>query len=568
MKQLFKDRYEILVPVFHFILSFAWQGKIFVGFGNWDMFSTAVRNENVISASGELLLVYLVSRIFCFLIIYGFWEIVFFVMHRNVNKSDMIILGSIFIIGLLFGIILYPTCFGLEIDNYTNYLMVRRFQPTYWQSIYTGALYAGCFMVVPHPIALFLGQWTLFWAVVSYIYLGIGHLFDNAVCKYITLLLFLFPESYYLTFNAYRNNYYTVLVLLYISKLYFDIKSDKTEINVKYIVIFSLYTAFLMVWRSEGVLIGAGGVAVFLLFILGLQKKNTKRICMLLTAICVSFVALNQIQAIGSKKYYGQDYMILNTTTVLYNIFNDPNSYLSYEGAEEDLQAIESVIPVEVLKEQGMGGYRNYNWTNGRLDFNQTLATDEQASAYMGAYYRIILNNLSTYLNVQINSFYSALQLPANRTTYSYQGDPTVVLEGFVYDKWQVGQNEVRETWNTVSWEENRVRITLSAFVNNVINMWRDIVSNSGLNVLLHSAALITIVLLLIKEVFLVIEDKKKWIHSLPFMVSFLIILGELAAVMLFMPEGRATYLYPMLYASYLLIFIYCVENYARTKRV
>lgn len=567
LKHLVKDKYEILVPFFNFILSFAWQGKIFVGFGNWDMFPTAVRNENVIPASWELILVYLLSRIFCFLIIMGLWKIVFFVAHRNVSRSDMIILGSIFMLGLIIGIILYPTCFGLEIDNYTNYLMVRRFQPTYWQSIYTGSLYGGCLMVIPHPIALFLVQWTIFWSVVSYIYLGIEKLFDNVICKYITLLLFLFPESYYLTFNAYRNNYYTVLVLLYISCLFFEIKSDGDEPGMKDIVIFSLYSAFLMVWRSEGVLIGVGGLAVYLLFVLGVKKKSIKRISLLLTVVCVSFVVMNQIQSIGSKKYYGQDYMIINTTTVLYSIFNDPNAYLSYEGAEEDLQSIESVIPVEVLKEQGMRGYRNYNWTNGRLDFNQTLATDERASAYMGAYYRIVLNNINTYLNVQINSFYSALGLTANKTTYSYQGDPTVALEGFVYDKWQMGQNEVRETWNTVSWEENRMRITLSSVVNNIINIWRDMISNSGLNVLIHVVALLTIVLLLVREVFFVVDNKKQWAKALPFIVPFIIILGELAVIILFMPEGRAPYLYPILYASYLMLFIYFVENYAKAKR-
>lgn len=33
--------------------------------------------------------------------------------------------------------------------------------------------------------------------------------------------------------------------------------------------------------------------------------------------------------------------------------------------AEEDLAANEAVVPVQVLKEAGMTGYRNYNFTMG-----------------------------------------------------------------------------------------------------------------------------------------------------------------------------------------------------------
>lgn len=559
-KALF-ERCDIIIPLFHFILSFVWQGKIFVGLGSWEYFPTMIRNDNVISEVGELHLVFILSRIFCFLIILGLWKLIFYVVNGNVARSDLVILGSILLIGVLFGVILYPTCFGLEIDNYWNFLMARRFQPTYWQSIYTGALYGGCFMVIPHPIALFLVQWTFFWSVVSYIYLGIERLYDKGVYKYITLLFFLFPESYYLAFNAYRNNYYTVMILLYISYLYFAIKNDKKQIGNVQIAIFSIYTAFLMVWRSEGVLLGIGGLLIFLIFILGINKKGIKATCILIITVSISFIVFNKIQSLGAKKYYGQDYMILNTTPVLYSIFNDPNAYLSYEGAEEDLQSIESVIPVEVLKEYGMRGYRNYNWSNGRQDFNQTMATDEQASAYMSAYYHMVIHNLNTYLNVQINSFYTALQLPANRTKYTYQGEPTVTLDEFVYDKWKVGRNEVMETWKTASWADNKVRIGLGVLVNNIINVWRDIVTISGINLILHIVSIITVFFLLLIEILLVIDNQHTLRGSLPFIVTFLVILGEFAAIMLFMPEGRATYLYPMLYACYLMIYIYCFEH-------
>lgn len=566
-----------------------WQEKIFVGFGNWDYFSTIVRDENVISNTGELHLVYLLSRIFCFVIIFSFWKIVFFVMKKKSSRSDIIILGSILVIVLLVGLILYPTFFGIESDNYTNYLMARRFQPTYWQSIYTGALYGGCLMVIPHPIAIFIVQWIFFWSVVSYIYINMGNLIKNSSWKYCSLLIFLLPESYYLAFNAYRNNFYTVLILFYISDLYFCFKIKISKINIKNIIKFSALTAFVMVWRSEGILIGLGGIVVYLILIFKsikpkLDKKIFKSLALLISSVCVLFNTFNQIQSIGAKKYYGKDYMILNTTTVLHDIFNNPNADLSYNGAEDDLAAIDTIVPIKVLKEyskNGMFAYRSYNWTNGRQDFNQTLATDEQTNAYMSAYFRIISHNLSSYLNVQIKTFYEALQLPHTRSIYSYNASaktPDIFnsysynseqlknIKNFEYTLWMEGLKEIKQTWKTTSWENNKIRIMLISILNEIISIWRDFISNSGLNTILHVASFIMVILLPIKELLDVINKKKQLKNSFTFIFAFLTILGECALILLFMPESRPAYLYPVLYASYLMTYIYFTELFRIKK--
>lgn len=584
-----KKKYELIIPILHFIITFMWQEKAFIGFGNWDYFYTIVRNENVISNADELHLVYLLSRIFCFLIIFGFWKIVFFVMKKKASRSDIIILGSILIIVLLVGLILYPNIFGMDLDNYTNYLMARRFQPTYWQSIYTGALYGGCLMVIPHPIAIFIVQWIFFWSVISYIYINMGNLIKNSSWKYCSLLLFLLPESYFLTFSAYRNNFYTVLILFYISQIYFCFKNKISKINIKNIIKFSALTAFIMVWRSEGILIGLGGIAVYLILIFKsikpkLNKKIFKSIAFLILSVCVLFNTFNQIQAIGAKKYYGKDYMILNTIPVFRSLFNDPNIDLSYEGAKEDLGAIDAIVPIKVLREyseNGMFSYRCYNWTNGRQDFNQTLATDEQANAYMSAYFRIISHNLSSYLNVQIKAFYEALQLPTNRSiylynastktpdifnSYSYNSEQLKNIKQLEYTLWMDGLKEIKQTWKTTSWENNKIRIMLMSILNEIINVWREFISNSGLNTILHVASLIMVILLLIKELLDVINKKKQLKNSFPFIFAFLTILGECALILLFMPENKPTYLYPVLYASYLMIYIFFTERFRIKK--
>jgi hypothetical protein len=538
-----KKNYEYLTPIIHFFISFIWEKTIFIYSNNWEVSNMIARTDEAISDRAELAIVYILSRIFSLVIIWLIWKLIFYIVRGNISKKYLIVIGTIFVIGMAIGIILYPESFGIEVDNYTNYAEARRFIPTYWQSVYTGALYAGCLMVIPHPIAIFFFQWLLFCVVVGYIVVGSK--------SYIPLLLFLLPESYYLAFNAYRNNYYASLIMFYISWLYFGIKRQtqnrKPSDNVKFV----LLTAFIMVWRSEGILIGFGGLLVYLLFFVSVKKANVKKGVFTLVLLVASFCGLNKIQSIGSDKYYGQDYMILNTASVLYSIFNDPNVDLDYSGAADDLQAIGSVVPVEVLKE---GQYSNYNWTNGHLDFNQTLASDSTADAYMKAYYRIVSHNLTTYMDVQINKFYSSIQLPESRTTYEYTGDSALDLDQFVYDSWTVGYFEIRETVGTTWWEQNPIRVALKTIVSEGIIFWRELIINSGINAILHVCAILFVCIICGGgELLKWIGDGKK--ERIGFIIASLVIIGEILAVLMFMPEGRAAYMYPMLYASYLLIY-------------
>ena len=50
------------------------------------------------------------------------------------------------------------------------------------------------------------------------------------------------------------------------------------------------------------------------------------------------------------------------------------------------------------------------------------------------------------------------------------------------------------------------------------------------------------------------------------FALAFLVIIGEMAAILLFMPEGRATYMYPTLYASYLCIYFFGIFWFRRSE--
>jgi hypothetical protein len=325
-------------------------------------------------------------------------------------------------------------------------------------------------------------------------------------------------------------------------------------------------SAIIMVWRSEGIILGLFGGCIYLTFVVKFSKKNIRKAVIFIIAICVLFGGLNEVQSIGAKKYYGKDYMIINTTRVLYNIFNDPNADFNYEGADKDFEAISAIVPVFVLQQYGTSGYRDYNWTQGRIDFNQTMATDEQADDYMSAYYSLVWHNLSTFIDVQMNNFYVALQIPSNRQTYVYEGEDYFRLEPCVYDEWQYGKDEVVRSWMTEKWQNNKIRNNTSIIINNIIEGWRELI-NTGINMIMHAIAFILLVIFFFREIIFVIEEKNKLCNRIPYMLAILGIITETIAVIAFMPEGRPAYLYPVLFSSYIIIYFYYASDVYKRSR-
>lgn len=301
--QKLRENYQKIIPILHFIISFCWEKVIFINPGSEDTRALIARND-AISYHTEIMITYILSRIFCFILIWLIWKLIFYIFSREIKRSDLIILGVIYFCVLAAGVIIFPDLFGtIEIDNYTNYSTAIRFLPTYWHSIFTGALYAGCLMVIPHPISLFIFQWSLFFGAVSYIYLGVKKLYPDGFLKYFPLLLLLLPESYYLIFNAYRNNYYAVLVMFYIAYIFFRALDKNINERGIDIVRFSLLTSFVMVWRSEGILIGVGGIVVYLFNALRISRANLKKIVMLTIAVIVYLVDLAKCRIWALKSF-------------------------------------------------------------------------------------------------------------------------------------------------------------------------------------------------------------------------------------------------------------------------
>lgn len=558
-KRSIKINPEYIFPAIHFLLTFLVERVCFVFEDNWSFVNEIPRNS-YISDKTELVITYLLSKLCAGIIIWLLWKLIFGIIRKRIPRSTVVLFGVIYLLGVVVSLFFYPNMFFLAWDNLTTYSMAIRFLPTYWQSVYTGVVYAGPMMVIPHPYGIFVFQWLALVAVTAYIFTALEKLYEGKNIKYLSLLVFLFPETFNIMYDAYRNNYFTVLCMFYFTYIFLHCRTEE-EISVRQLITVGVMSAFIMVWRSEGLLIGAGGILLYLLF----KKQPWKKMVTLLVMSVAAFLLFNSIQGIGAKKYYGQDYMIVNTADVLRSILNDPAADLTYEGVGADLAAIEAVVPVQVLKEGGLTGLRNYNWTMGRTNFNQTLAEDEAAAAYMKAYYSIVLNNISSYLNVQTNYFFSSLGLDISHATYSYTGESQVALEPYVYYRWEEGSRELMETPFTADWERNPLRVWGYRVFTWFTTVWRELWENTGISELMHAGVLVLNIVILLYEMILFVTERTR--AHLEYVVYFMILMGEFLAIFLFLPWSRAAYLYPMLYCSYLMIGLYIAEKKFSKKK-
>lgn len=550
---------EKLFPAIHFVLTFFFERINFIFTNNWDVFVEVARKESV-SDLAENVIVYCLSKLWALIIIYLIWKLFFAIIHKKIALNAVILFLIIYLFGAFVGLLNYPNL--VSIDNYATYSYAIRFLPTYWHSIYTGALYAGCMMVLPHPFSIYLFCWLAFVGVVAYLYCNINDVFHGSNFRFLVLIFFVLPETYKMIIDPYRSCIYATLCLFYYAHIFFETKKGNWN-SIKKLLIVALLSAFVMVWRSEGIILGFGG---FCFVLINVSKLDIKRMAALLLVFVSAFVCLSKFQGLGAEKYFGRDYSIINTMAPLVSILNDPNANLSYEGADDDLEALEAVTPVEIIKQYGLSGFRSYNYhVRSHVDFNQSMVDDEISSKYMRAYYRILLHNLNDYLNVQINFFFTSLGVQARHTVYSYNGDEKIELNSFVYDFWKNGAVDLRESFLTNRWEHSSKRIYLNTIAGNLITAWNEFWSTYGLNTILHACMFLSVVMLTCVEFILAFVEKNKC--HIGWFILWTTCFGEMCGIALFMPGGYASYIYPVLYSAYLFLCLYLIDKPLNVKK-
>ncbi len=455
---------------------------------------------------------------------------------------------AFFLICLAGVLLLWPDPFTASEDNYITYSYAIRFWPEYWHSAYTSCVYAAMLMVAPSPVFLTVFQLIFAFFVLGYLY---NRMADSPVLKgrgkYCVFLVFLMPGVYTLFTNAYRTELYALLCMFAVARTAMDVV-DRKERGTCSLIWNILLCGFLGVWRTEGIILG---FLLFLVQLLFVHRFRPAKSALLLLCLAVSLGVFLVPQKLGDIKYYGKDYSFINSFPVLKNILS---SGLSYEGAEADVAALSQVVPMDVLRYYGMDGYRRYNYANGRKDINQSLASDETASAYMKAYYRIVLHNLPIYAKTQVSMLLKALLVIPHEYVVGFDQPPVPDLPPWTLESWDIGRADLEDEPYVREWMDTEIHQRFAAFAGKI----RGWVENTLEKIYFYSAVLILIPLF---EIFLFFREgirlvqKKKNRFGLAG-IAFLL-LGQAAAIALVMPAGALVYFHAYYYCSLLLCLIY-----------
>lgn len=553
MKKYLKN--ENFIPVVHFLLSFLYEHLIFNFSDNFSIQTLSPINLRF-SDRFEIVMAYVISKAIGFVLIWCVWKLIFAIFKSRIKLGTSITFSVIFIIGAILLLILFPGSLMTAIDNNITYAQAINFIPGYWHSIYTSCFYAGCMMVLPTPYMIVLFHWLGLVFGIGYIYNRIdeSEVISHKL-KFPILVIFILPYVFVMLMDAYRSELYCVLCLIYIGIVILDI-IEKRKRNLKECISVLLISSVISVWRSEGIILGFGTFFVLVLFVYSGSVKE--KILKLLLAVFVFFV-LFVPQKIGDIKYYGNDYKIVNITYPLGHILNDPEANLSYEGAEEDIEALETFMPVSYLKEYYLDGYRRRNIAIGSRDINQSISALEYSDAFVKAGYNIILHNVDKYLINQWNFLNIAFETYYFIDQPSYTGEPNNA-QPWTYDLWNVGEQIFYDTPGVKVWAEWEPRVNAETKIleirENFLKFCYTYQFGSTISIIkvINVGSFLLLFVLAIAETILWFSKKKA---RDAYCLVLWILLGQFVGIFLFMPSGMPTYFRGVFFATYAVLLTY-----------
>lgn len=498
--------------------------------------------DSVLGDKGEIIVFTTLSLILgCTLIIF-IWNMLFYIAKKR-RIVPFLLIGAAFLIS----IVVFPANFSMyEADNLLTYSYAIRNIADYWQSIYMGVLYSGCLLVIPNPVVITCIQLSAWFGAVYYI----AHRSCRAFGKWqgrLVWLIAISPEFWEVGINAYRNCVNTIFCVWFYGILFLDCVERKKR-SKKELIILSFTAGFLSVFRSEGILT----VLVLVVAIIYIYGCEIKKSIAYFVICCLSFGIFFVPQKIGSDKYYGNEYSIINEMNILKDVFSTNGTNLAYKGVEDDLNTISQFIPLESLAVYGMEGYRTNNYLlNGSL--NQSGKTKDEQKLFMKAAGNILLHNKSTFLLNRLVVFAESNGASVHEQKEVVSDIWNVIYESHMQDYYTCADEVIGDAFPTVYFSKVQ-RITWSNLIVEMIQKYESILNR--LNLILVSRILVFALF-----VALVLHQRKEQQKSEKrfWFFTMLLLYGQLFIVFCACPEARSEYYFPsyfvMLLGSYLLLF-------------
>ncbi|MBQ3906462.1 MAG: hypothetical protein II743_06790 [Lachnospiraceae bacterium] len=547
---------EYLLPLLHFLASFLYEWVVLWLRPKQEIVTAVAKNDSY-SDAFERIMAYGLSKLFAAIIIWATWKLIFIVLRKFKTDRTVRLFTILFFVGLLLRIFLWPNGFIHSYDNYVTYSYAIHLYPEYWHSAYTSVVYCACIMVLPHPIAVSLFQWLFFVVDLGYLFarMQANPNIKKAIKWFVFLIVFV-PGTYFMVMDSYRTEIYALTCMFYLTKIIFDVWEEKHYSNLD-LICMAFLSAFLAVWRTEGILLGGMGFFAILIFE---KKVQLKKLILWLAVFAAAFLLVSFPQKVGNEKYYGSDYSIINSFFVLRNVFNRSDANLSYQGAQEDIAAIEAVVPIEAIQAYGLDGYRRHNYMNGHLtDMNQSVADMAAGKAYVKAFYSIALHNTLIYAQTQLGLLKVVLCL---RTEPYIEGSTVTLSKDYPhwdFPAWSVGEGELFTFPGVLDWYLWGPRKAFAEGFENLGNQLAELRRKTYL-----SFAILFMIPLLCGCTFLqgvigFFKTKKgqKSLRQLLFAYLSMMLLGQYAIITLVMPERSLSYFCAVYACSFVLLVVY-----------
>ncbi len=544
-----KKKLRFLFPLIHFLASFGYERLLFL-FNEFDSMYTEALYPEVISDKTEYILTYIVTKLFAGVFICLLWQLVFLIVDRKIPRKVFATFAVIFCLGVVVGLLVWPECYGISIDNYITYYYALRFIPFYWHHMFTGCIYGAMMMVIPVTAAIALLQWLFLVWTVGYLFFRIykSSRFKKNT-EWFALGLLLLPEFFEVAVNPYRNVLYTILCINFFTVITMD-ALDKVSLDKGRIIYLVSVGSIVTLWRSEGLVLGVLGVlaAVFAGY-----RANLKKAAFAIAIFAACVFVIGRPQKIGNAKYYGNDYLIVSSIRPIQYILNSEYSNLTYDGAGEDIAAVEAIVPLNVLKQWGLYGYVSNNRAQGREDIDQSFASKEEKSRFIKAYVRLGIHNIKPCLVSQLNYFYKAMGIDFQYYAPEYRGEDTGMPE-YRLAAWDKGMQEFSQNASMGAWQNSSLRTAGYNIFAQIRDKYIVFLDAVGLSVFAHVAMLALTIALLIREFVNVIRKKY---DKLFLGLMLLVWLLELGVIIVGMPFSYSLYLYPFFFTVTVLEFMY-----------
>ena len=542
------------VPMIHAVISivYEWVTELSVENHSYEMMKVVPGNH--ISFESEQIMFFVLSKLCGICLIYVLWNLIFYIcVKKKIHIVLLLLVGTILIL------ILYPNNYVLEVDNLMLFMNSISYYPDYWQSIYIGVWYNACLMVCRDSLILPLVQTWLFIGAVCYLAEKSKERWGK-VAGLVPYVLLILPEVVIICANPYRNAVYVVLGIWYYTMLFFSI-ANKEKQTWKKLILWSLFSAFMGLMRSEGILI----LGVFCVACIWLWQCTKKQKIGALISLCIFILVLGIPQKLGEKKYYGKDYQIVNYMDALRNILITQGADFGYDDAEKDLNVINEFVPIEILRNSGLTGFRIYNYeTQGTV--NQTLKSKAEQVGFLDATSNIIKNNLDIYLNYRLGNFISAnggydeknYQISVDRQGYNE-------VQGMLQQEYAKGVTVILENIWAQEWLSNEWHTEIYAKVYEIQDAYYELLWHFRITWMLR---LVSMIMLPVLSISLVYKTRNR--ESLLCIVVSLTLLTQWVGIALFSPEARPVYYYPIFYFSlawsWLMIQMLCAKEMEEKK--